>query len=152
MAPRRVTGASETAKAFRELARLVAGPGNQACKRSLAPTLAAAQAGAPVETGTLRKSLTIKRDGGSPKTRPRYLVGPSSGTKGKDGRRPVKYAHLAEFGRRPNADGSGGHSGTRFLTRAYEATKSQVVENFGREFGPAVEAQAAKLAAKKAKS
>ena len=151
MAAKRVTGASEATRAMRELARLVGPAGNAACKRALEPTLAVAKQGVPEDTGTLKKSLIIKRDSQSPKTKPRYAVGPDAAAKGKDGRRPVRYAHLAEFGRAANANGTGGMLGSRFLTKAYEATKEQVVTIFGREIGPAIEKQAARIAVQKAK-
>ena len=44
-----------------------------------------------------------------------------------------------------NANGKGGYPGTRFLTRAFEATKDGVMVIFGRVFGPALEARVRKL-------
>ena len=96
-------------------------------------------------TGLLKKSLILKRVKGSPKTKPRYVIGV------KPGSRAVAYAAADEFGRAPNANGKGGYKGKRNLTRAFEATKQGAVAIFGKTFGPALEKSAARIAARKAK-
>jgi hypothetical protein len=140
----RVTGVPETVRALRETARLVAPAANSASLHSLEPTLAAAKEGAPVRTGTLRRSLVIKRDQRSPKAKPIYRVGPSAKSPA------VRYASVVEFGRMAS-DGEPAVPGRRWMTAAYEATKAEVVERFGRLFGPALEKSAARIAARKAK-
>lgn len=147
----RVTGHRETARAFRELARLVAGPGNQASKRALEPMLEEAKANLDrnrsVHTGKLKKALTIKREPRAPKTKPTYRIGATSES-GQSG-----TVHLVEFGTAPHKIGSVEHPGAQpkpFMRPAYETKKAEAVDIFNREFGPAVEKQAAKLAAKKA--
>jgi hypothetical protein len=129
-----VTGAKDTARAFRELARYVATPSNEACRYALGPTLSEARKNAPKKTGELRRSLAIRRDPESPKSRPRFLVGPRRGSPA------VRYAHLVEFFN----DGPG----KGFFTAAFEATKDLVVRRFNERIGPAIEKRAAKLAAK----
>ena len=142
MARSGVYGGTETAQAMRKLAALVARPANGALRASLAPTLAAAQRGAPVDTGTLRRSLVIRRVRRSPKTKPSYVVGPDPKVRGPNGRRPVRYAHLVEFGLGPVK------RARRFLTSAYEMTKEEVVKIFGAEFGPRLEENARRIAAR----
>jgi HK97 gp10 family phage protein len=140
----RVTGAPETIKAMREVARYVAPAANSASKHSLEPTLDAAKEGAPVRTGTLRRSLTIKRDRESSKSKPRYFVGPDSKSPA------VRYAHITEFGRMASGD-KPALPGRRWMTAAFEVTKEEVARRFGVLIGPALEKQAARVAAQKAK-
>lgn len=157
-----VRGARQTAGNLREMARFVATPLNAASRFALQPTLSAAKVNAksiPTEekTGTLAASLTIKRDPKSPKLNPKHQVGPSSDYErqtqyGK--RRPVKYAHLLEFGTAPHYQPGRGvtHPGSKptpFLTPAYNSTKETVVKRFGQRIGPELEKRAAKLGAKK---
>jgi HK97 gp10 family phage protein len=102
--------------------------------------LAAAKENVPVRTGKLRDALAIILDKKSPKTAPRYFLGPDRKTK-------AFYAHIVEWGRAPS-DGDNGMPGSRFMTRAYESCRQQAVEIFGKVIGPAIEQQAAKLRAK----
>lgn len=143
----RVIGVRGTTAALRALARFASVPLNEASRHALAPTLAAAKELVPVDTGLLRRSLVIRR-AKSPKISPRHFVGPSTRAVGPGGERPVKYAHLVEFGRAPNGAGHGAMAGSRFLTAAYEATKDLVVRRFGAIVGPAIEKRAASVAAK----
>jgi len=147
MARRRggVTGVKETAAAMRRLASLVAGPGNQAAKRTLAPTLEAARRFVPVDDGELRDSLQVRRVKGSPKLRPKYVVAPDPASPARS------RAHIAEFGREAGEQGGRfkgtrhpGHPGTAFMTKAFESTRLEAVKIFGREFGPALEKQVAR--------
>jgi HK97 gp10 family phage protein len=135
----RVTGVPEMKKAMREVARFAAAAANSASKHALEPTLEAARSNAPVRTGRLRQSLVIKRDPESAKSRPRYLVGPDSKSPA------VRYAHLTEF------EAEGGRPPLRWMTRAFEATKEEVARRFGTLIGPALEKQAARVAAQRAK-
>jgi hypothetical protein len=98
--------------------------------------LAAARANAPVHDGDLRRSLAIVKRR-SPKARPVHAVGPRADFTGKDGAKPVRYAHVVEFGRAANARGSGEQQGTRFLTRAFESTSAAALKIFSETIGPA---------------
>ncbi len=140
MARRRstITGDKETIAALRRLAALVAPAANEAGKRSLEPTLAEAKANAPVRTGTLRRSLILRREKRSAKTRPVYKVGIAPKSKAR------RYAHIVEFG-------LGDREGAGFLTAAYESTREQAAEIWKRTFGPAIEKSAARVAARNAK-
>lgn len=155
MARRRVTGVDEARKALGELGRYVIVPANQASRYALRPTLAAAKANAPRDKGVLRKSLVIRQNPDAPGLKPRHLVGPSKSVKEK-GRYPAWTAHLVEFGTAPHLVGNWwgklvmhpGIRGTRFLTKAFDATRDEVVRRFGQQIGPSIEARAAKLAKK----
>jgi HK97 gp10 family phage protein len=136
-----VTGGKQIAQRLRQLSRGLAVPINQASRRAMRPMLAAAKSLVPVEHGYLKKSLVIKNRKGT------TLVGPRKDFEA-GGRRPVRYAHLVEFGRAPNANGRGGMKGSRFLTRAFDATKDVVLKNFEAEIGPAIERRVQQLAAK----
>jgi hypothetical protein len=94
-----------------------------------------------VRTGRLKKSLIIKRQKDSPKTRPRYFLGPD--VKAKAG-----YAHIIEWGRAANAAGKGAMRGTRFMTAAFERTKSQIFEIWQRTFKAELAARIQKLSTK----
>lgn len=96
-----IEGIDETIKALNklplEIERKVL---DKAVRKGLKPTLQLAKAYCPVDTGTLRDSLIMKT-----KKMNRAvvgIVGPDSNAEGQDSegnlRRPVKYAHLVEFG------------------------------------------------------
>lgn len=125
---------------------------------------------APVESGTLRKSLGIKVKSDRRRGLGYAVVGPRRGQKRPvDGRMvdPARYAHLVEFGAAPHVirprDGGGlsigedvvpfvhhpGTKGTRFLTRAYEQAKGEVLRKFQDEIGTEVKRAAKQLAAKR---
>lgn len=160
-----VKGSRETAAALRQLSSYVSTPVGTASRFALQPTLKAAKSNAKAipfkeDTGALEDSMTIKK---APDSRPlnqKYQVGPDAGyeKQTKYGiRKPVKYAHLDEFGTAPHYQPGRGvvHPGQRatpFLTPAYFATRDQVVKRFGDNIGPEMEKRAAKLAAKQAKS
>lgn len=137
-----VRGAREVASALRRLANDIAPPLNAASRFALQPTLRAAKgnaasAGFEDSTGALQQSLTIKRNPRSKKLSPVHQVGPNAGFERGD-RKPVKYAHLLEFGTTRIAP-------KPFLTPAYVDTKEQVVKRFGDRIGPEMEKRAAKL-------
>ena len=101
-----VTGAKETARSFRQLASYVSVPLNATSRFALQPTLAAARRNVRALsfdeiTGALAASLTIKRVPKSSKVSPRHQVGPAADFE-RRGRKPVKYAHLVEFGTAPH--------------------------------------------------
>lgn len=131
---------------MRQVVPGLAVPLNEASRKALKPMLAATKQGAPVRTGALKRSLAIKK-ARSPKIRPVHLIGPRSDYQEGDNR-PVKYAHLVEFGRAPNADGKGGTKGTRFMTRAFEATAQQVLKILETELPAAIERRIVKLASR----
>src|SRR5688500_1664167 len=151
----KVSGAKETARNFRTLASFVSVPLNATSRFALQPTLSTAKRNVSAlslddSTGALAASLTIKRKPSSSKVNPVHQVGPSADA-GKGGRRPVRSAHLIEFGTAPRAQGDGIHPGfppKPFLTPAYESTKQEVVKRFGEKIGPELEKRAANLGGK----
>jgi hypothetical protein len=145
-----VTGGKQIAKNFRQIVPGLAVPLNEASRKALAPMLTAARANAPVRSGALKRSLAIKRRPRSSKIAPVHVIGPRVDFQAGD-ERPIKYAHIVEFGRAPNADGQGGLSGTRFLTRAFEATADAALQILKSELPLAVERRVKKLAAKGAR-
>lgn len=142
----KMSGADDVARALRELGGAIKTPINAASRKALRPQLAAAKKNAPVKDGDLKRSLTIKRDSKAPKSKPTHVVGPKADYVGKDGAKPVKYAHIVEFG---SADGT--KAGTRFLTRAFEETADQVLKTLGDQIGPEIEKAAARKAKRRAK-
>jgi HK97 gp10 family phage protein len=152
-----VRGSRETARALRDLANYVAVPLNAASRFALQPTVKAAKAKVQAiafedSTGALAASLTIRKKPRSSKLNPVHQVGPDSGFR-KEGRRPVSYAHLVEFGTAPHVQPKRGivHPGTRpmpFMEPAYHATKEEVVKRFGQRMGPEMEKRAAKVRAR----
>lgn len=153
-----VRGARQTSANLRSMAQYVSVPLNAASRFALRPTLATAKANAkslPTEekTGTLAASLTVKRDPRSPKLAPKHKVGPDAGYERQTQygvRKPVKYAHLLEFGTAPHFQPGRGvtHPGSRatpFLEPAFHATKDQVVRRFGSQIGIEMEKRAARM-------
>lgn len=151
-----VRGNREVARALRELSQQVSVPLNATSRFALQPTLKSARTKVQSldlddSTGALASSLTIKRKQ-SPKLAPVHQVGPDA-SKSKDGRRPVRYAHLLEFGTAPHYQPGRGvvHPGSKakpFLTPAFHETKGEVVKRFGQRIGPEMEKRAARLRAK----
>lgn len=129
---------------MRKIVPGLAVPLNEASRKALKPMLAATKQNAPVRSGALKRSLAIKK-ARSPKVRPVHLVGPRSDYQEGDDR-PVKYAHILEFGRAANADGKGAIRGTRFMTRAFEATAQQALKILEVELPAAIERRIVKLA------
>lgn len=141
-----VTGGKQIAKALRQVVPGLAVPLNEASRKALKPMLAAAKQNVPVRTGALKRSLAIKK-ARSPKIRSVHLIGPRADYQEGENR-PVNYASLVEFGRPPNANGKGGIRGTRFMTRAFEATAQQVLKILETELPAAIERRVMKLATK----
>lgn len=159
-----VRGDKETARALRALSQQVAVPLAATSRFALQPTLKAAKSNAKSlptkeKTGTLAASLVIKKKSRSSKLNPITQVGPDSGFERETRfgtRKPVKYAHLIEFGTAPHYQPGRGvtHPGSApkpFLTPAFHSTKAEVVKRFGAKIGPEMEKRAAKLRAKAAK-
>ena len=146
MSKSKMTGASDVARALNVLGRSLGAPINAASRKALRPMLAAAKRKAPKDEGDLRRSLIIKADGRAPKSKPRFVVGPSKSYVGADGDKPVKYAHVVEFG---SADGS--KPAARFMSSAFEETKDDVLKILGDEIGPQIEKAAARKLARKAR-
>lgn len=144
MSGSKIGGADDLARALQTLGRSIGAPINAASRKALRPMLAAAKRNAPVDKGNLKKSLTIKADGKASKSRPRFVVGPDASYQIDDDR-PVKYAHVVEFG---PADGS--RPGARFMTAAFEETKDETLKILGAEIGPQIEKAAARKIARKA--
>jgi hypothetical protein len=152
-----VRGDKQTARALRDLASYVATPLNTASRFALVPTRAAARRNVralPLDdsTGALAASLTIKKKAKSSKLNPVHQVGPDSEFE-RNGRKPVKYAHLVEFGTAPHYQPERGvtHPGSKpmpFLTPAFYDTRDEVVKRFGQKIGPEMEKRARRIAAK----
>jgi hypothetical protein len=149
----KVRGSRETSAALRALAKQVAVPLNATSRYALQPTLAAARRNVRAQqfeesTGALAASLTIKRLPKSSKVNPRHRVGPAADFQRGD-RKPVRYAHLVEFGTVAKTRAGGiewpGSAPHPFLTPAYYATRDEVVKRFGARIGPEMEKRAAKL-------
>ncbi len=151
-----VKGVAELRRSFNDLKRHLAVPLNQAGREALRVTLAEARRTAPVDDGDLKKALAIRRDDqNSTPLNPKFKLGVRSDYRGVAGRRPIRYAHLVEFGVMPHTlHGGAQHPGTSprpFMRQAFEATKKEVINRVGRYLGPAIERRAARLAAKKAR-
>lgn len=144
----RVTGGSDIAKALQQISINISGPIKDAQRKALKPMLAAAKANVPVETGRLRKILTIKADPSAPKSRPTFQVGPNSADP------HYRVAHLVEYGTAPHEIDGKHHPGADpqpFLTPAFEATGAEVLRKFGEEIGPAIERAGARARARAAR-
>jgi len=147
----KVTGVRHTSRALGQMGKNLLQPVNEASRFSLRQIVSQARknlkANGSSITGELAKSLTVKRDPKSPKSKPRHVVGPRSDSPA------VRRAHLVEFGTAPHFQpelnrlhpGAAAHP---FLTPAYEAEKETVVKRFGQRFGQAVDKRAKRLAAK----
>lgn len=149
----RMTGARDIANSLNQIGRGLNQPINAASRKALRPMLNQAKANLKangnVESGEFLKLLTIKRDPKSRADRPTHMVGP-------DAKKSPGYrkGHLIEFGTAPHWIGNRFHRGARafpFLRPAFEATKDVVIQILGREIGPELEKQAARVAKKAAK-
>ncbi|WP_133121922.1 hypothetical protein [Pleomorphomonas carboxyditropha] len=155
MAKSSVTGGAETRAALKALRSALAGPLNTASKRACEPMLDEAKARLAAngsrKSGRLYKILIIKRNGkrSRPLT-PVYEIGP-------DGSDPAyREAHLVELGTAPHWQPKKkrmhpGAAAKPFLRPAFDAEKETAVKVFADTIGPAIEAQAARLARRAAK-
>lgn len=138
-----VYGAKGVSAAFREMAKIIGRPVDEASRHALRPVLAAAKRNTP--HASIKKALVLKKDRKAPKTRPTHVVG---GRPGDDG---TPLMHLQEFGVEPHKIGSidhPGHAAFPFLTPAFTAEGANSIKRFGEKLGPSIEKQAARLAAK----
>ncbi|MGE6740249.1 HK97-gp10 family putative phage morphogenesis protein [Allorhizobium pseudoryzae] len=151
MARSKMTGADGIAKAFRAVSLNLATPIAQASKKALKPTLDAAkrnlEANGSVESGKLKKLMTVKRD---PKNKAAHHVGPANTDPA------YREAHLVEFGAAPHYQPElnrmhPGAAAKPFLQPAFEETADEVLDIFGKEIGPAIEKAALKAAARATK-
>jgi hypothetical protein len=138
-------GARETAAAMKKIVPGLRSGMIATSRAALRPMLRAAKAGAPRDKGLLRKALAIKQ-ASKRKLRPSFIVGPRNDVVGPDGERPIRYAHLTEFGRAAGKNGKGGMPGTRWLTAAFKATAGAVLDTMERELPKEIEKAAAKVA------
>jgi HK97 gp10 family phage protein len=141
-----MTGAKELAAAFRNIAPGLDAPINASLRKALRPMLAAAKRNTPHKK--IRKALTIKTDRTARKDRPTAVVG------GNPKNPDYRLLHLSEFGTKPHKIGDWMHPGAKaepFLRPAFEEKKDETIKILGEEIGPAIEKQAAKVAAKRAK-
>lgn len=164
-----VRGDKQVAAALRALTKAVDAPMNAAARFALRPTLSAAKRNLRSldlsdSSGALQESLTVKRNERlSRKLKPVHQVGPDSGktkshisnfTGEKVTRKPVKYAHLLEFGTAPHFIREGvmhpGAAPKPFMTPAYLETKEIVAQRFTSRFVPEIEKRAARHAARRA--
>lgn len=138
-----VYGAKGVSAAFRELRRNITRPVDAAARKALRPILNAAKAN--TEHASVKKALVMKKDRKAPKSKPTHLVG-------GDPKNPdYRLLHLLEFGVEPHKIGDiqhPGHAAQPFATPAYEAHGAEAIKIFGRELGPAVEKDAARMAKK----
>lgn len=132
-----VSGHKHVQRSLRRLPSAILTPVNEASRFALRPIVSAAKrnltAKGAVESGELRKSLTVKKDSRSPKSKPVHLAGPRADSPA------VRYAHLVEFGTAPRADGHPGTKARPFLEPAYHQHGREAVERFGQKIGPAME-------------
>lgn len=151
-----VRGSRQVSSNLRNLASYVVTPANAASRFALRPTLTQSKQNLlalPLkeETGTLAKSLKIIKKARQSKFKPVHQVGPDSQVEAETQygrRRPVRYAHLIEFGTAPHQQGDGLHPGTPprpFMTPAFFETRGEVVKRFGSQIGKEMEKRAAKL-------
>lgn len=138
-----VYGAKGVSAALRELRRNITRPVDAAARKALRPILKAAKAN--TSHASVKKALVMKKDRKAPKSMPTHLVG-------GDPKNPdYRKLHLLEFGVDPHKIGSidhPGHAAQPALTPAYEAHGTESIKIFGRELGPAVEKDAARMAKK----
>lgn len=145
----KITGGKQLAANLKSLASVLGRPLNEASRKALRPTLAAAKknikANDSIESGELLKLLTIKRDPASKKDAPVHMVGP-------DSKKSAHYrvAHLIELGTAPHDVDGKPHPGANaapFLRPALEETQDEVLRLLGEEFGTALEKAATRLGA-----
>lgn len=134
----------------------------KACRLMTAAVKAKAPVGA---TGLLKKSIKQKVKTNTRKQRVTAVIGPSKNTSGQVDRfgtgkietvRPVRYAHLVEFGSAARGvygkDGvtmTPGNPPQPFMRPAYEATKQAAHHKYKTELGPGIQKAAAKLRKRK---
>lgn len=145
-----VAGAKSTARNIRRLPSTIRTPVSQASRYALQPILAASKvnlrANDSVKRGVLIRNMKIRQKPG----RRRSLVDTVVTATGK----AIPIAHLVEFGTEPHWQPKRGvmHPGADpkpFLTPAYVDHEDEAIKRFGKNVGPRIEAQAARLGRRK---
>jgi HK97 gp10 family phage protein len=143
-----VTGYKEAARALRQLGRLATKPVGEASKAALTPILKESKdnlkANDSYHRGILYRSMQIRRL----KASAAQIVWAVTAT-GKG----VGIAHLVEFGTEAHWQPKRNwmHPGARpfpFLTPAFHENDHLAIQIFGKAYGQALEAQAARLASR----
>jgi HK97 gp10 family phage protein len=144
----KMTGAKNIARSMNQLAPRLNAPLNRAGVKALRPMRDLAKqnlkANGNVESGELVSLISVKRDPRARKDRPRLMVGPDA-KKGPGYRK----AHLVEFGTAPHEVDGWFHPGARafpFLRPAFEETKDTTIAILGKEVGPEIEKEMARIA------
>lgn len=105
------------------------------------PMLKAVRAAAPVETGALKKAMAKKITGKGFNVN--GIVGADANYVGDDGRKPVKYDHLVEYGHK-------GPDGTvpphPFIRSGYDVSVAAAREKYAEKLASEIEAEAEKAA------
>lgn len=142
----KMSGAKAMANAMNRTAPALNRPINAASRKALQPMLRQSKANTPHKS--VKKALVIRRDPNSRSDILTHVVG------GNPKNPDYRLLHLLEFGTAPHMIKGWMHPGSRkqpFLRPAFEATKDQVIEVLGKEIGPELEKQAARMAKKKAR-
>ena len=161
-----ITGETELAEALQGLpSRIKKDVAFAAMVKAVQPTVAAAQALAPVDSGDLRRSIGFAVRSYKRGATTYGIIGPRRGF-GRDGREPANYAHLVEYGhatvvgaQAKDEDGAASLSkdlvgfveARPFLRPAWDATRAQVMRLLQKELGEGVEAAAQLEAYKRGK-
>jgi hypothetical protein len=96
----------------------------RAIKAGSKPLVASGKVWSPVDTGTMRKAMTMRAKSYRRGQRQLAVIGPRN-RKYANGKNPNKYAHLVELGR--NTPGGGRVAGNPFLRTAAQFAKSAAV-------------------------
>jgi len=120
----------------------------QALRSSVGPLRKAVKAGAPVESGALKKSIGVTKLKTTRRGNINIKVGPRDGFdiqyQGKK-RNPVKYAHLVELGT------SKGVKPTHWMREARKASEPEVLAKFADKMRQLIDRYRARRAAKAAR-
>ena len=144
----RVTGAKQLDKVLRDLAKVDNRAGRKVMRQALTvaakPIVRDAKAKVAKRSGNLRRSIGAVSPKGSG-TKVSVKVGPRTGGKWKG-----FHGHLVEFGHALVRGGKViGHVPAKpFMRPAWDTNKGGVLRTIGREIGPRIEKEAARLAKK----
>lgn len=139
----KIEGAEELGKTIQKIgARMRVEMAREAIVTAATPMLNAAKRHAEKsrDTGALVQSIGFrvkpyKKNGGM-----FCVVGPRRGFRGPDGRDPVKYAHLVEFGHM--TEKSGLVAVQPFMRPAWQETKGRMIDDIAKVFRTQVAAEA----------
>ena len=114
----RIKGLKATLKVMEQLPQNVnKNATKRAMRKAVKPLRDSARANAPRDSGTLKKAIRSRVDSDR-EGRVLGVVGVDKRVRGPDGRRPVRYAHLQEFG-------SDRIRGTAYFERAYREAEPE---------------------------